>query len=290
VKTDTLTPRVIAALAAVYLIWGSTYLAIAIALRDLPPFLLSGLRVLLAGVLLFGWLVWRKYPMPTRREWRDSLIVGALLLGVGNGGVVFAQQWVPSAAAALAVASMPIWATLFGFWFGRPSRGLDLVAVGVGFLGVALLNLDASLLEGGWGAIALLIAPMAWAFGSTLSARLTLPKGLMMSATQMLMGGLVLCVIGVVRGEPIPEQVGLPSLLAWAWLVFGGSIVAYSAYVWLLENVRPALATSYAFVNPLVAVLLGITLAGESLELWGWLGMLVIVGAVATLTLSKAKS
>lgn len=256
-------------------------------MRDLPPFLLSGARVILAGALLFGWLRWRGYPAPTPREWRDSLIVGTLLLGVGNGGVVFAQQWVPSAAAALAVASMPIWATLFGRLFGRPSSGLDLIAVGVGFLGVALLNLDAALFTAGWGAVALLIAPIAWAFGSTLSARLTLPRGLMMSATQMLMGGAVLLVVGLLRGEPIPDAVGLPSLLAWAWLVFAGSLVAYSAYIWLLEHVRPALATSYAFVNPLVAVLLGITLNAETLELWGWLGMCVIVGAVATLTLSR---
>jgi drug/metabolite transporter (DMT)-like permease len=281
---------VILALAAVYLIWGSTYLAIRVALQDLPPFLLAASRILVAGVLLYAALRLRGAPAPTAREWRDSAVVGTLLLVIGNGGVVFAQQWVPSSLAALAVASMPIWATVFGALLGRHTGGLDLAAVCVGFAGVVLLNFDASLLSAGIGAAALVLAPLAWALGSTLSARLTLPKGLMMSAAQMLTGGLVLAALSLALGEPAPQRIGAGPLFAWLWLVVGGSIIAYSAYLYLLGNVRPALATSYAFVNPVVAVMFGVLLAGERLEAWGWIGMIVIVGAVAALTLSRSRA
>jgi drug/metabolite transporter (DMT)-like permease len=206
---------------------------------------------------------------------------------MGHGGVVFAQQWVPSSLAALAVASMPIWATLIAWFAGRRSSRWDLAGIAAGFGGVALLNLDGGLLHAGLGALVLFGAPIAWALGSMLSRDLDLPKGLMLSAAQMLTGGGLLAVAALLHGEPWPARVTLWPALAWCWQVVGGSIVAYTAYLYLLERVRPALATSYAFVNPVIAVLLGVGLAGETLDPWGWAGTVVIVGAVAAITLGK---
>jgi drug/metabolite transporter (DMT)-like permease len=288
--TDTakpLTPKIIAALAAVYFIWGSTYLAIKVTLEDLTPFLMASSRFLIAGTLLYAFALWRGDLPPTAKQWRHTWLTGALLLLLGHGGVVFAQQWVPSSLAALAVASMPIWATVFSALRGRPSSQTELVAVAAGFVGVVLLNLDGGILNAGVGAIALLVAPIAWAIGSMLARDLDLPKGFMLSATQMLCGGVLLGVAAVIHGEPWPERFTTWPLLAWLWQIFAGSIVAYTAYFYLLEKVRPALATSYAYVNPVVAVVLGMTLAGETLDPWGWAGTVVIVGAVALITLTK---
>lgn len=282
-----MTPRVIAALAAVYLIWGSTYYAIHLTLEDLTPFLMASGRFLIAGAALFAFAWWRGTPGPTPRQWRNSAILGALLLLVGHGGVVFAQQWVPSSLAALAVASMPIWATVFGYFAGRKHARWDLYGVGAGFVGVVLLNLDGGIAGAGLGAVALLISPIGWAYGSMLARDLELPKGLMLSATQMLAGGVLLGLAALATGEPWPARFTLWPLLAWLWQIVAGSIVAYTAYLYLLEKVRPALATSYAFVNPVVAVLLGVGWAGERLDPLGWAGTVVIVGAVALITLSK---
>ena len=284
---DSVSPRVIAALAAVYLIWGSTYYAIHVTLRDLTPFLMASSRFLTAGSVLFAFAWWRGTPLPSARQWRNSFVVGGLLLLMGHGGVVYAQQWVPSSLAALAVASMPIWATVVAWLAGRKSSRFDLFGVGAGFVGVVLLNLDGGILNAGIGAIALFIAPIAWAIGSMIGRDLDLPKGLMLSATQMLAGGAMLALASVLCGEPWPVRFTLWPMLAWVWQIVGGSIVAYTAYLYLLEKVRPALATSYAFVNPVIAVLLGVGLGGEVLDPWGWAGTVVIVSAVALITLSK---
>jgi drug/metabolite transporter (DMT)-like permease len=286
-EAKTLTPKIIAALAAVYFIWGSTYLAIKVTLQDLTPFLMASSRFLIAGALLYAFALWRGDLPPTAKQWRSTWLTGALLLLVGHGGVVFAQQWVPSSLAALAVASMPIWATVFSALRGRPSTRIELAAVAAGFVGVVLLNHDGGILNAGVGAIALLVAPIAWAIGSMLARDLDLPKGFMLSATQMLAGGVLLGVAAVIHGEPWPTQFTTWPLLAWLWQIFAGSIVAYTAYFYLLEKVRPALATSYAYVNPVVAVILGMSLAGETLDPWGWAGTVVIVGAVALITLTK---
>lgn len=281
------TPKVLAALLAVYLIWGSTYYAIHITLQDLTPFLMASSRFLIAGGALFAFAWWRGTPLPTAIQWRNTSILGGLLLLVGHGGVVYAQQWVPSSLAALAVASMPIWATVIGWLAGRKHARWDLYGVAAGFVGVVLLNLDSGILGAGIAAIALLIAPIGWAWGSMLSRDLDLPKGLMLSATQMLAGGALLGLAALATGEPWPERFTLWPLLAWLWQIVAGSIIAYTAYLYLLAKVRPALATSYAFVNPVVAVMIGVGLGDELLDPWGWAGMVVIVGAVALITLSK---
>lgn len=283
-------PTALAALIAVYLIWGSTYLAIRVSLQDLPPFLMAGTRFLIAGSALYLFLRMRGTPAPTARQWAGTLILGVLLLVLGHGGVVFAEQWVPSAQAALAVASMPIWATVFAALFGRRPGLIDILGILTGFAGVVLLNLDASLQAGGWGTLVLLLAPLSWAFGSVLGQRLPKPEGLMVSAAQMLMGGVVLSLISLGLHEPAPQRIHFWPLAAFLWQVVGGSIIAFSAYLYLLNNVRPALATSYAFVNPVIAVLLGVGLAGETVDAWGYTGMVVIVGAVAAITLNRSKT
>lgn len=282
-----LTPRVLAALLAVYLIWGSTYYAIHVTLQDLTPFLMASSRFLIAGSALFAFAWWRGTPLPTSRQWRNSALLGGLLLLIGHGGVVYAQQWVPSSLAALAVASMPIWATVFGYFAGHKHARWDLAGVGAGFIGVVLLNLDGGILGSGLGAIALLLSPIGWAWGSLLARDLELPKGLMLSATQMLAGGVLLGLAALATDEPWPTRFTLWPALAWVWQIVAGSIVAYTAYLYLLAKVRPALATSYAFVNPVVAVMLGVGWGGERLDPLGWAGMVVIVGAVAVITLSK---
>jgi drug/metabolite transporter (DMT)-like permease len=263
-RTGSARAPVLLALAAVYLIWGSTYLGMRIALEGYPPFVMGAIRFVLAGAALYGWLRARGVPRPTRQEWRGSAVVGFLLLVVGNGGVAVAEQWVASSLAAVMVASMPLWAALFSGLFGRWPRALEWAGLAVGGAGVVMLNLDGDLRASVPGAVALVLAPMCWALGSVLSPKLSLPKGPMASAAQMLAGGAIFSVLSM----PQLSGMGVPSLRATIALLFlttFGSLVAYSAYQYLLRTVRPALATSYAYVNPVVAVLLGVFLAGERL-------------------------
>src|SRR5690606_23138184 len=203
--------------------------------------------------------------------------------------VVFAEQWIISSLAALAVACMPIFATIFGYFFGRELTRLDVVAVLIGFAGVVLLNHDAGM--GGIfhpAVIALIAAPLCWAFGSVWAQSLDLPKGWMQSASQMLAGGAILCIISLARGETWPTSLPVTTLAAWLYLVVFGSIVAYSSYVYLLQHTRPAVATSYAYVNPLIAVFLGVVIADERIDPWGWAGMVVIVSAVLLIQLQRS--
>ena len=282
--------RVILALAAVYIIWGSTYLAIRYSLLDFPPFIMAGSRFVIAGLVLGAFALLRGSALPTWRQWRNSFFLGFLLFVVGNGGVVFAEQWIASSLAATAVASMPIFATIFGFFFGRELTRLDLVAVFVGFAGVAILNHDAGM--GDFlhpAALALIAAPLCWAFGSVASRSMDLPKGLMMSAAQMLGGGILLMSVSFSLGESWPAEIGWVALSAWVYQIVFGSLIAFSAYLFLLQNVRPAVATSYAFVNPPLAVLFGVAIAGESVSALGYVGMIVIVSAVVLIQMQRVK-
>lgn len=281
--------RVILALAAVYIIWGSTYLAIRYSLTDFPPFIMAGSRFVIAGLVLGAFAMLRGSALPTGRQWRNSFFLGFLLFVVGNGGVVFAEQWIASSLAATAVASMPIFATIFGFFFGRELTRLDFIAVFVGFAGVAVLNHDSGM--GDFlhpAALALIAAPLCWAFGSVASRSMDLPKGLMMSAAQMLGGGILLMTLSFSLGESWPAEIGWVALSAWLYQIVFGSLIAFSAYLFLLHNVRPAVATSYAFVNPPLAVLFGVAIAGETVTTLGYVGMLVIVSAVVLIQVQRA--
>lgn len=272
------------ALLSVYLIWGSTYLAIRFGLQGFPPFLMAGIRFVCAGTAVYAWLRLRGAPAPSGRQWRNAAIMGLLLLGLGNGMVSLAQQWVSSGMAAIAVASMPVWAALFGVLYGRRYRRIEWLGVIVGFVGVLLLNLGGELRASPGGALALLIAPMAWAFGSVWSRGRDLPSPFMSTAAQMLCGGAAMLVFGLLIGERIESMPSLTSITAVGYLAVFGSIIGFGAYIWLLNNVRPALATSYAYVNPPIAVLLGAWLASENVETHTIVAMAIILAGVVLIT------
>jgi drug/metabolite transporter (DMT)-like permease len=279
-------PRVFLALGALYVIWGSTYIGIRIALEGFPPLLMAGLRFVVAGAVLYAVVRARGAPHPTAREWRSSLLVGTLLV-CANGCVSIAEQWVSSGVAAVAIASVPVWAALFAGLFGRwPSRG-EWVGLAVGLCGVALLQSAGEMRASPAGALVLTISCVSWALGSIWSRRLPLPQGLMASAAQMLAGGAVLLAVALLHGEKLAALPSLRPLVAFAYLVLIGSIVGYSAYAFLLSRVRPALATSYAYVNPVIAVGLGAALAGEAIapRAVGALGL--ILSGVAMIALRR---
>ena len=277
------------ALFAVYVIWGSTYFAIRIALDSWPPFLLGAVRFVIAGGALYLWLRLRGVAPPTRRQWLNAALTGTLLLGVGNGLVCFAEQSVASGLAAVAVASMPLFAAAFGLIYQEwPSR-LEWTGLAVGFAGVILLNLGNGMSGAPVGAIALVIAATAWAFGSVWSRRRDMPPASMNTAAQMLSGGVALTVVSVLVGEHLPSRPSAASLLALGYLVVFGSLVAFTAYLYLLKSVRAALATSYAYVNPPVAVLLGALFLGEQVHSADLVAMAVILSGVAMITLGKLR-
>lgn len=280
------------ALLAVYVIWGSTYLGIRFALEGgFPPLLaVSGGRMLVAGGLLYAFLRWRGVAAPTRAQWRTLAVMGLLLMLMGNGGVVLAQQTVASGLAAIAVASMPLWMGLFGWLYGRRPTGGEWAGIVVGFFGIVWLNAGSSLSASPVGLALLLMAPVAWAFGSVWSRGRPLPPPFMAAAGQMLAGGAMLVVLGLVRGERLPATPGTDGLLALAYLTVFGSIVAFSAYVWLLEHVRPALASSYAYINPPVAVLFGVLLAGERFDPDELGAMALILAGVVIISLAKVRA
>lgn len=279
---------VIACLASVYLVWGSTYLAIRVALASFAPFQMAGIRFLIAGALLFGWLKLRGHASPTARQWQNSAVTGTLLLVGGNGLVCFAEQTVSSGLAAVAVASMPLFAALFARLYGQwPSR-TDAVGLAIGFAGVIALNFGGGMLASPLGALALIGAPIAWAFGSVWSKHQDMPNAMMSTAAQMLCGGVALNLVSLGLGEPLPHAPTLEATLALAYLIGAGSLMGLTAYIWLLGNVRPALATSYAYVNPPIAVLIGVVFVGERIGVTEIAAMIVILGGVALILRSRA--
>ncbi|ANE44741.1 drug/metabolite exporter YedA [Deinococcus puniceus] len=273
-----LTPAVLLALGIVYVVWGSTYFGIKIAIGSLPPLGMLGIRFLVAGVILFAFLRLRGAPMPTARQWGASAVVGLLLLGGGTGLVTLAERDASSSVAAMVIAVSPLFAALFARLWGERTGGREWLGIGVGLLGIALLNVG-ELQATPLAALLLILAPLCWTFGSQWSRHLPLPPGLMGSAAEMVTGGVLLFGFSLLMGE----QWGTPtsaSLWALAYLTIFGSLVAYSAYMYLVAHTRPALATSYAYVNPVVAVLLGVGLGGETLGALGWVALGVILAGV----------
>lgn len=279
------------ALAAVYLIWGSTYLAIRFALEGgFPPLLMAGGRFLLAGGLMYGALRLRGMAPPTRAQWRNLAVMAALLLGLGNGMVCIAQQSVSSGLAAVAVASAPLWMGLFAAMRGQHPGRLEWLGLAVGFAGVLWLNAGGALKASPQGLIALLIAPLAWSFGSIWSKGRDLPSPFMGAAGQMLLGGVMMLVAGFALGERMHDWPGAKGLLSVGYLVTFGSIIGFSAYIWLLHHVRPALAGSYAYVNPVIAVALGAWLAKEHFGTSDLGATGVILLGVVAITLAKTRA
>ncbi|MDH3470191.1 MAG: drug/metabolite exporter YedA [Acidimicrobiia bacterium] len=278
-------------LLSVYFIWGSTYLALRYLVEDFPAFVGNGIRFVIAGGALFLFLRRRGAPAPTRSEWWSATQIGALLMIGGVGLVALAEaRGVGSGLAATAVAAMPLWAALSGGLFGRWPNRLEWLGLGIGLTGVIVLSQEGDFAGNALGVTLMIVAPISWAFGSVWSQRISLPSGAMATATEMTAGGVMLLIVGFGRGERFERFPELDGWLALVYLITFGSIVAFSSYMYLLGKVRPALATSYAYVNPLVAVLLGVTIGSESLSGEAVIALPLILGGVALVAVSKGKT
>lgn len=276
-------PWLLPAILAVYLLWGSSYLAVRIALETIPPFTLGALRFLIAGGVLFALMRLAGAPNPTAPQWRAAALTGGLLFVGGNGCIVLGEQWVSSGLVALIVATMPLWAAIFGGLAGDAApSGRERLGLGLGLLGVAILQLGGGLGGAGAGALIVLLSPVCWALGVVLGRRRPLPAGPMAAAAQMLCGGAALLTLALATGEAAPAP-SLRSGLALAFLIVFGSLVGFTAYGYLLRHARPAVANSYAYVNPVVALLLGAAIAGEPVPQATWLATAVILSGVAAL-------
>ena len=277
------------ALISVYLIWGSTYLAIRVGLEGFPPFLMGSLRMATAGALMYVVLRRRGESAPTRAQWKTLAVLSIWMVLLSNGLVNFAERQVSSGLAAIAVASMPLWAALFGVLRGqRPSRG-EWIGLAIGFVGILWLNAGSALNATPQGMFALIIAPIAWAWGSVWSRDQKLPAPFMSAAGQMLCGSLWMLATGLLGGERMHAMPSTSAWLAVVYLITFGSIIGFTAYIWLLHHVRPALATSYAYINPPIAVLLGAALLHEQFGLHEIGAMAVILIGVLIITRAKAR-
>jgi len=276
---------------ALYVIWGSTYFVIRIGVASWPPLMMAGVRFMIAGVLLTTFLLCKGAARPSARQMVNAGMIGILLLAVGNGLVTVAEHMqVPSGITAIIVATVPLFAVCFGCFWGMRATRLEWAGIILGLMGIILLNTGGNLTGNPLGALLIVVASVSWAFGSIWSSRLDLPKGLMAGAVEMVVAGGVLLIASRLNGERLDHMPQAGGLLAVAYLVVFGSIIAISAYMFLLSHARPALATSYAYVNPVVAVLLGMGFAGEHLGAVEWLALGVIVLAVAIVMVGKSLS
>jgi drug/metabolite transporter (DMT)-like permease len=289
---------VLVAFAAVYLVWGSTYLAIRVGIETIPPLLMASVRFLVAGALLYGVSRLRGAPRPTRGNWRATAIVGALLLLGGNGGVVLAERTVPSGVAALLVATVPVWMVVQDWlWRGAARPGLQVVSgLVLGIAGLGLLVGPGALGGGaidGKGAAILVAGSLCWATGSIYSREADLPHNAMLgTGMEMLAGGGLLGVAGALLGEVgmvHPSAISGASLLGLLYLVTFGSLVGFTAYIWLLDRVPAPRVATYAYVNPIVAVLLGWAVLGEALTPRMGAAAAVIVAGVVLITTAGSR-
>jgi drug/metabolite transporter (DMT)-like permease len=291
--------RIAAGLAAIYLIWGSTYLVIVFAIQTLPPLVMAGMRVTIAGTVLYAWSRLRGAPRPALIQWRDAAIMGGCLLLGGNGGVSWAEQYVPSGLVALLIATTPMWIVLLD-WIRpggmKPTRSIAL-GIGLGIVGVALLIGPSRLADGSAlhpaGVAVAIMSALSWSIGSLYLRRAKLPPvPLQSNGMQMLMGAVLLFLAAGVTGEwgqLHVEAISARSLLAVGYLAALGSIVAFSIYLWLLRATRPALASTYAYVNPMIAMFLGWALIGEPLTWHTVLAAAIIIAAVVLITMGRAR-
>jgi drug/metabolite transporter (DMT)-like permease len=290
--------HIIAAFASIYLVWGSTYLAIRYAVQTIPPFIMGGLRFVISGALLYLWARYRGAPTPTRLHWRNAIIAGAFLLLGGNGAVVWAEQFVPSGLTALLVSILPFWLVIIE-WV-RPPRPRPSAAVMVGlilgFVGIIVLVGPGDLSGDGdvrpLGALVLILGSLSWAIGSFWSRDAQLPKsGLLTTGMEMLGGGALLLIVGVLTGELSHfdiHQVSRASGTGLAYLITFGSLLGFTSYIWLLDKVSPARLGTYAYVNPIVAVLLGWAIAGERLSGRTAVAAAIVICAVALITTARS--
>lgn len=271
-------------LAATWVVWGSTYLAIKYALISFPPFLQMGSRFLVAGVLLAAWMRWRGTPWPTRVQWRNALIVGALMLGGGMGGTARAEVSIGSGLVVAFIAVIPLLIALLNLiWGVKPAR-LEAAGIALGLAGVLMLTQGSGFKASPEGLVAICVACVCWSLGSVLSQRsLPLAPSAMGFASEMLCGGVVLMGLAAVSGETMAWPPQPVALAAWVYLVVFGSLIAFNAYMVLLARAPTALASSYTFVNPVIAMLLGVWLANETVTRFEWGAVTVILAGVLLL-------
>lgn len=288
--------QIIAAFASIYTVWGSTYLAIRYAVETMPPFVMGGTRFLISGVLLYVWSRSRGATRPTWRQWRNATIAGGFLLLGGNGGVVWAEQTVPSGMTALLVSILPFWLVIIE-WARPPRRrpsAAVLVGLVVGFLGLVVLIGPGDIGANGvslLGAIVLILASLSWAIGSFWSRDADMPEsGLLTTGMEMLGGGALLFLAGVVVGELSGfdvNAISTASWVGWVYLIVFGSLIGFTSYIWLLDKVSPAQIGTYAYVNPVVAVILGWAIAGETFSLRTGIAAVIVICAVALITTAR---
>ena len=291
-----------AALLTLYVVWGSTYLGIKIAVDSIPPFLMAAIRFAIAGAILLAWSIAREgrgFTWPTPRQWRDSLIVGGLLLGGGMGMVAVGEQTVPSGIAALLIAMMPVWVAIFGRVFiGERLPRIAVLGIVIGFVGVAILAgpsaVGAADARDPVGLGAIILSPISWAAGSLFASHRAVlpPRPLVATGVQMLAGALVLIALGALSGEYATfrvEDVTNDSLLALAYLTFIGSLVAFTAYVWLLRVAPLPLIATYAYVNPVVALILGALVLSEPISPRVIVAGAIIIFAVALIVTARGR-
>lgn len=277
-----LDPKLAAALAAVWILWGSTYLAMRIAVQALPPFLMAGSRFVLAGGALLVIVRVRREKLPNTRTWLVSVPVGALLFMCGNGLVVLAEQSLPSSIAAVVCATTPLIVAGLSAVRGERPTAIEVVGMLLGLAGVAVLGLGSPLASSGARGLLVLLAPVGWALGSLITRAESKRgdgegRGLGSAAASMVSGGVWMLLVSVVLGERLGSSIPWQSVAAWVYLITFGSLAGFTAYSWLLAHARPSVALSYAYVNPVIAVLLGAVLGGEALG-WSTLGATVLIG------------
>jgi len=291
--------KTLPAFAIIYFVWGSTFLAIRVGVREVPPFLLAAIRFLIAGLILYIWMIAKGERSPTARQWRSVSVLAVLLFGIDYGLLFWAEQRVPSGVAAVMMAIIPVFMALSEIIFLRTQKLTVRLAAAliIGLAGVAIL-MSGSLILGGQridslGAAALIVASMSWSIGSALTRKLSLPSSRVMgSGAQMLAGGIFLSIAAAAFGEFHnfhPAAVSREAWLALTYLIVAGSIIAFTAYVWLIHHESPTKVGTYAYVNPVVAVLLGYFLGGETLGLRTILGALLVLTSVIVITTMPAK-
>ena len=292
--------KILCAFAVIYFVWGSTYLAIRVGVLEMPPFLMAGIRFFLAGLLLYGWLRLRGAPPPTKSQWRDAVILGALLFLMDYACLFWAEQRVPSGITAVILAAIPVCITLLEITVLRTQRLTIRLAAGlaIGIVGVAvLMNPASSLGESPLnraGVIALIVACWGWSIGTIVTRRMTLPESKALSAgMQMLCGGIQLLLLAAVAGEFgrfHPRNISGAAWFALFYLITAGSILAFTAYVWLLHYESPTKVGTYAYVNPIIAVVLGAALGNEAVGRRTLLAGVLILASVAAIATVKGKA
>ena len=290
VPVDRISPLILGCLAATWLVWGSTYLAIKFALVSFPPFFQMGTRFVLAGSLLLLWARYRSQKFPTLVQWRNAAVIGALMLG-GMGCVAYSEQSVASGLVVVFIAIVPLLTVLANRLFGvKPSR-MEVLGISIGLAGVLLLARGHSFSASPSGLIAVSVATLSWSTGSVLSLhRFPLAPGSGGFASEMICGGAILLMISQLVGERFHWPPQPVASLAWMYLVVFGSLIAFTAYMTLLARTGVVLATSYSFVNPVIALLLGVGLGGEVVTHQEWLAAGIVVIGVVTLVVGKQKS